>query len=108
MLERFRSALVKSYVGAIAIGWLVAQGLTDAVNIFASPLMMWFTQKLFPQPSSLFSSPRNPGFPYWLALPPFVRASLLLLIAFLMLRWLYWEPSQRHANMQTGEPQEGT
>jgi len=106
MLERLRSALVKSYVGAIAIGWLVAQGFTDVSSIFAAPLTAWITQRLSSEDSGIFRVPHNPAVPYWMAVPPLIRAVLLLLIAFLLLRWLYFEPAQKQISAQLPEPDE--
>ena len=71
MLKRLKVALVRSYVGAILIGWLAAQGITDAVNIFATPVMVWISRQLFPEPSNLFTPARNLTFPYLSGLQPF-------------------------------------
>ena len=38
MLERFKRALVESFIGAIGLGYLLAQGILHFVNIFASPV----------------------------------------------------------------------
>lgn len=106
MLKRLKVALVRSYVGAILIGWLAAQGITDAVNIFATPVMVWISRQLFPEPSNLFTPARNLTFPYLSGLPPLIRALILLAVAFLLLHWLYFEPAENQAPAQPPDPGE--
>ena len=100
MLERLKSALTKSYVGAIAVGWLVAQGLIDVSSIIVAPVTAWITNRLNSQGYDLFRPPQNPNLPYWLALPPLIRALVILLIAFLLLRWLYFEPAAQPSDLE--------
>ena len=44
MLERLRQTLVESYVGAVALGWLLAGGLMDFVGIFSPPVAFGFRE----------------------------------------------------------------
>lgn len=39
MLNRLKRTLVESFVGAIALGYLLAQTILHFVNIFASPVV---------------------------------------------------------------------
>jgi hypothetical protein len=41
MLRRLKRVLVESFVGAIALGYLLAQGLLHFVYIFTSPFSEW-------------------------------------------------------------------
>jgi len=40
---RLKQALIESYVGAIALGYLFAQGILHFVTIFASPVAGWLS-----------------------------------------------------------------
>jgi hypothetical protein len=95
MLNRLKSALVESFVGTIALGYVLAQTIMHFVNIFASPITAWVAgdeyrrlvlQSLAPQ------SPAPTGFPFRNALPELVSFLLLLLVWYVLVRWLYWEP----------------
>jgi hypothetical protein len=103
MLNRLKSALVKSYAGAIAVGWLVAQGLTDVSSIFTVPITQWLTRRITADSLDLYRAPQNSTFPYLLAIPPLIRAALILLIAFLLLRWLYFPAAQRQGQDETSK-----
>ena len=41
MFEKLRQTLVDSYVGAIGLGYLLAQGILSFVDIFSSPAAGW-------------------------------------------------------------------
>jgi large-conductance mechanosensitive channel len=90
MLNRLKRALVESFVGAIALGYVLAQIILRFVNIFASPIGVWIARdeyhRLAPQSSAAT------GFPYRNVLPELISFLLLLLVWFALLRWLYWKP----------------
>ncbi len=98
MFNRLKRALVESYVGAIALGYLFAQGILHFVNIFASPVAGWVSRKeyggLVPHTSPLV------GFSLQDALPELVRFFFLLLVWYVLLRWLYFTPLKK----ETSEP----
>ncbi len=98
MFDRLKRALVESYVGAIALGYLFAQGILHFVNIFASPVAGWISRKQYGE----FVSRTTPlvGFSLRDALPELVRFFLLLLVWFVLLRWLYFKPLKE----ETSEP----
>lgn len=89
MIDRMKRALVESYVGAIALGYVFAQSIGHLVGIFAAPIGGWISRTeyggLMPHPSAL------PGFSIEEALPELVRFSLLLFLGVVLLRWLYME-----------------
>jgi nitric oxide reductase large subunit len=92
MPERVRAALVRSYVRAIVTGWLMALGLIDAVRIFTTPLSI---QLMRSQTRNWPYAPFQFGKHPWLAaLPELVSSVLLLLIAYGLLRWLYFGPKE--------------
>jgi hypothetical protein len=39
MFERLKQSVVESYIGAIALGWLLAQSLVHFANIFTARLL---------------------------------------------------------------------
>jgi hypothetical protein len=45
MFDRPKQAVVESYFGAIALGYLFAQLIEHFVNIFASPIAGWVARK---------------------------------------------------------------
>ena len=107
MLERIRKALVESFVGAIAIGWLFADGIlrfvTGITVALTERLREWIQQ---PKGSVLFPSPRPP-FPSQPLIQEWIAAALLLLIAYALLRWLYIEPTAEPSDpSQEPEPEE--
>jgi hypothetical protein len=108
MLERIKKALVRSFVGPIAIGWLFADGILRFVSGVTSSLMEWLAEWIQqPKGSVLFPSPRPP-FPSPILIREWFAAALILLAAFLLLRWLYIEPSAAEPSdpSQVEEPEE--
>jgi hypothetical protein len=104
MFDRLKQALVESYVGAIALGYLFAQGILHFVNIFASPVAGWISREqyggLVPATGSL------PGFSLQDALPEVVRFFLILLVWFVLLRWLYFKPLKKETSGSVPTPEE--
>jgi len=104
MFDRLKHALVESYVGAIALGYLFAQGILHFVNIFASPVAGWISRKqygdLVPRSTAL------PGFSLQDALPELVRFVLLLLVWSVLLHWLYFEPLKKETSYPVPNPQQ--
>jgi hypothetical protein len=98
MFDRLKHALVESYVGAIALGYLFAQGVLHFVNIFASPIAGWVSRKQYGEFVPHTTAPA--GFPLQDALPELVRFFLLLLVWYILLRWLYF----KRLNEETSEP----
>lgn len=91
MHERLKAALVDSFVGAIAIGLLVSQGLAEIVGLFINPITVWLQQR---QRSESFP----PGSPdaslaFQSVFIQLIRAVLVLMIAYGMLYWLYFPKS---------------
>lgn len=105
MLDRLKRALVESFVGAIGLGYLLAQGILHFVNIFASPVAGWVSRKqyggLVPRTAPLV------GFSLQDALPELVRFLLLLVIWFVLLRWLYFEPLKKERAEPSLNPEQG-
>jgi hypothetical protein len=92
MLEPLKRAIVESYVGAIALGWLLAEGVAHSVGIFAAPVAGWVSQSNYRD--VVQKTPGSIGFPFQDALPELLRAFLLLVIWYVLIRWLYYKPSK--------------
>lgn len=101
MIGRLRTALVESYVGAILAGWLFAEGLIHAVRVVTSPLVTW-EGTMFARSLMAYHPPREP-FPWGAALPEALSALLLLVIAYGILRWLYYEKPNRQEERPAAE-----
>ena len=91
MFERLKRVLVKSFVGAIALGWLLAQVLTHFVGIFTAPIAGWISRSEWG--NSLGSSASLPaGVLLKDGVPELVRFFGLLILWYVLLRWLYFTP----------------
>jgi hypothetical protein len=90
MLERLKVALVESFVGAIALGWLFSQAVMHFAFIFVTPFVAWAQRKEYPGLRSTMGGPT--GFSVHDALPELVRCVALLLVGYFLLRWLYFKP----------------
>ncbi len=104
MLDRLKRVLVKSFIGAIGLGYLLAQAVMYMVSIFTSPLTQWSTQSIF---QSIAPRPSAPaGFPFQAALPQIVGFLVLLLIWYGLLRWLYFTRLTESPSGPTPNPDE--
>lgn len=96
MLERLKRALVESFIGTIALGYLLAQCILHFVNIFASPIAGWVSRSdyrtIMPSGSALT------GFSLKDALPDLSRFVVLFLVWYFLVRWLYFTPPKTHAS----------
>lgn len=101
MLRRLKRTLVESFVGAIALGYLLAQTVLHFVNIFASPVVGWVSRKqyggLAPKDFDL------PGFSFQDALPELARFLVLLLVWYVLVRWLYFKPAEKETALSKAE-----
>jgi hypothetical protein len=93
MLDRLKRVLVESFIGTIALGYLFAQVTLHFVNIFAAPIEGWASQKMYqgfvPRPTTTL------GLPLEAALPQLVSFFVLLIIWYVLVRWLYFAPPKR-------------
>jgi hypothetical protein len=103
MFERFKRALVESFVGAIALGYLLAQCILHFVNIFASPIAGWVSRNdyraIIPSGAALV------GFSLKDALPDLTRFVLLFLVWYLLVRWLYFTPPKTDTSEPAPNPE---
>ena len=104
MFERLKQALVDSFVGAIALGYALAQCILHFVNIFASPIAGWITRSEYKE--VLAHDTPLIGFTFRDALPEFVRFALLLTVWYLLLRWLYFTPARPESSALISGPEQ--
>ena len=90
MLERCKQTIVESYIGAVALGLLLAQIVEHFVGIFAAPIAAWVSQKNYREMTQKTTG--SVGLPFEAALPEAVRSILLLLLVYFLIRWLYFKP----------------
>jgi len=90
MVRRLKRALVTSFVGAIALGWLFAQGILHFAYIFSAPIANWLMRREYRGMMEHANSAR--GFSLQDALPELARSVSLLLLGYFLLRWLYFKP----------------
>lgn len=90
MANRLKRVLVESFVGAVGLGYLLAEVVLYFVNVLTSPVATWVTQKLYRGflPNTTAPSPS----PLLAAVAPAIGLILLLLVWYLLLHWLYFTP----------------
>ena len=93
MLDRLKLVLVETFIGVIALGYLLAESILYFVNIFTTSVAVW-VERNAPRPFA----PKM--YPLEAALRPATAFVVLLLVWYLLLRWLYFTPPKR----DTSEP----
>jgi uncharacterized Tic20 family protein len=90
MFYRLKQALVESYVAAIGLGYLFGHSILHFVNIFASPVAAWVSEKEYSKFGPSSNAPV--GFPLQAAGSELVRFILLLVLMIVLLRWCDFHP----------------
>jgi hypothetical protein len=88
MFKRLRQVLVNSFVGAIALGWLFAQCILHFAYGFSAPIANWLARREYQGMLNRAAT----GFSFQDALPELAKSVSLLLVGYLLLRWLYYKP----------------
>src|SRR6266852_1471869 len=83
------------WIGTIALGWLFAQGIMHFANIFTAPVAGWLVRHEYR--GVMERANGVTGFSLQDALPELVRTFVLLVVAYLLLRWLYFTPSEQES-----------
>jgi predicted Kef-type K+ transport protein len=95
MLKRLKRALVDSYVGAIALGYLLAESVLYFINFVAAPVTAWAQQQYRTGTSSHLG---------WAdlvqvyAIDPLFKFIALLVFWYILLRWLYLERPKKESS----------
>ncbi|MBI3406203.1 MAG: hypothetical protein HY046_12190 [Acidobacteria bacterium] len=104
MFEQMKRALVESFVGAIALGYVLAQCILHFVNIFVSPIAVWVSRNhiraIIPGGADMG------GISLKDALPDLGRFVFLFLVWYLLMRWLYLTPLKTDASEAAPNPEQ--
>jgi len=95
-MHRLKRAVVESYVGAVALGYLLAEGIMSVVSIFTAPLNSWIVRQDYAS-----AVHPNTEFSFRYAWPQAARSIGLLVLFYILLRWLYFTPVETPS---TSEP----
>jgi len=90
MFDRLKRVLVESFVGAIGLGYLLAQIALYFMSMFTAPVSGWAEKRLVR--GIVGGTTANLGFPLEASLTPGLAFLLLSLIWYVLLRWLYFTP----------------
>ena len=107
MLKRLRQVLVESFIGAIALGWILAQSISHLTASFTSPLATWVMHK---EVQAFQNSAPQSSWAGWgndalqRGILELVRAIALFLVCYVLLRWLYYKPLPEASIEQTQNP----
>ena len=98
MFKRLKKSMIESYVGAIALGWLLAQSILHFANVFSAPVAHWIMRNEYR--GILDRGTVSSSLSLQDAAPDLIRALSLLLLWYLLFRWLYLTPP----NKESSEP----
>lgn len=105
MLKRMKQVLVESYIGAIALGYLLAQVILQFVAVFSAPVASWAQQRtVLLWTSQISRSGPPPSLQFQEGLPRLVDFLLLLLFWYILLRWLYLEKPAKQTSAPASTP----
>ena len=85
-MKRFREILRNEYIGAIAIGFLLAQALGGIISVIMQPILTYIQNR--GRPSSIFAPARS-IFNWPELILGLISIGLHLLFVFLLYLWLY-------------------
>lgn len=101
MLNRIKRAVVESYIGAIALGYLLAQIIITLVEVFVRPLVGWIATTRYLSDMNIAAT----NVSFQASYPEIVRFVLSLVLWYLLLRWLYMTPSRAEKSQPSPESQ---
>lgn len=87
MMTRIRTALIEHHVGAIAVGFLIAQVAIQIITAVIQPLSIYVLGRF--QGQNRFASFRS-EWNWGYLITPVVGIALYLLVIYFLLRWLYF------------------
>ncbi len=91
MLSTIKRILLTQYIGAIVTGFIAAQGILGIVHAIILPLQWRLVMRDRRWPSSFGMGDAPRTFDWNETLVALVNAALNLLLAYLLVRWLYME-----------------
>lgn len=98
MLRRVKRALVESYIGAIALGYLLAEAILYFIGIFSAPVATWLADK---RSAAIMNRPpiSTTAFSLQATFPQLINFVVLIVIWYILLWWLYLEKPQTQTAM---------
>jgi hypothetical protein len=102
MLEKLKNTLVESFVGVIALGWLFAQGIVHFAYVFTAPLAGWISSREY---FAMTARTTSPGYWFRDSLLELARSFSLLLLGYVLLRWLYFKPAKETTERPPDQPE---
>jgi len=84
-MRKLRQILLTEYIGAIIIGFLLAQALAATISTIVQAISFYLEGR---SRSSVFGG--RAGFEFGALLPPAISVILEVLTAFILIYWLYW------------------
>jgi hypothetical protein len=98
MFKRLKRALVTSFVGAIALGWVFAQGILHFAYIFSTPIAGWLMRREYRGVTEQANTAT--GFSCTARIGPvlFTSASWIFLTA-----WLFFKPLEQETTESGSE-----
>jgi hypothetical protein len=98
-MNRIREVLRNEYIGAVAIGFLLAQLILTVINLIMRPINVYLDRAA--SPTSVFGYSKIQPFSLASLTGPVINIVLLGLISFLFLRFLYLKPTGDEADERT-------
>lgn len=99
-VQRIRELLLTQYIGAIVIGLVISQAITNFVSAIIVPAG-WYLEERSTYRSVLGSRSPEP-FNWYRFLISLITVALYILISYLLLRWLYLKGEEK-SRIQEGE-----
>jgi hypothetical protein len=84
-MRKLRQILLTEYIGAIIIGFLLAQALAATISTIVQTISFYLEGR---SRASVFGG--RAGFEFGALVPPAVSVILEVVTAFLLIYWLYW------------------
>jgi hypothetical protein len=84
-MRKLRQILLTEYIGAIIIGFLLAQALAATISTLVQSISFYLEGR---SRSSVFGG--RAGFEIGALVPPAISVILEIVTAFLLISWLYW------------------
>lgn len=97
-MGRIREVLRNEYIGAIAIGFLLAQSVGVLVSIILRPIEFYLTRG--GRQHSVFGLTESTQFPWSQLFVPVLTLILYWIVAVLLLYWLYWRAASGETQVE--------
>jgi hypothetical protein len=89
-MRKLRQILLTEYIGAIIIGFLLAQALAATISTVVQTISFYLEGR---SRSSVFGG--RGGFEFGALVPPAISVILEVVTAFVLIYWLYWSGDTR-------------